>query len=353
MNPLKLGIVGCGVIGTHHMNAVAGNADVEFFAAADLNEEALGRSAEQFGIPHTYSSAAELLDNSEVEAVVLALITSVRAPIALEALSKGKHVLIEKPPAMNVGELRRMKAIQGDRVIGCCSARFSFMDSAQRAREIIESGSIGDIRIIRCKGIQQVDPVAEGANPPPWRVSHTLNGGGYMVNWGVYDLDYLMSVTGWKLVPKTVLAQVWPIADHLAVGRVHPDSDGENHVVSMIRCEQGVVIVHERGEAVVMGSETLWQITGDKGSLQLRMVPYGGGTALHLETFDPDQGLVSTTVLDKHGEDRTMNGPVNDFARAIREGTSPATDIDRAITLQSMLDAIYESARTGAAVVVV
>ena len=350
MAPIKLGMIGCGTIGRIHLQHAASNENVEFIAAADLDADAVRGAAEAFNIPNTYTDASDLLDNPDVEGVVLALITGVRAPIACEALQKGKHVLLEKPPAMSVAELEKMKSLQGDLAIACCSARFAFLDSAHRARAIIESREIGSIRVIRCKGIQAATPVAPDANPPPWRVSHRLNGGGYLVNWGVYDLDYLMAVTGWRLKPTSVLAQGWPIAEHLAAGRVHPDSDGENHIVSIIRCEGGEVIVHERGEAVVMGDETLWEITGDRGTLKLKMVPYSGGEALHLETFDAENGVTSSTVLDRHGEDRTMSGPVADFAGAIRDRRPPQTGIDRAITLQTMLDAIYASVDSGQAV---
>ena len=155
MTRVRIGIVGCGVIGNHHLEGALGDDNIEIVAVADLNREAARRAASEFNVQKVHGSASELIDDPNVDAVVLALITSVRTPIAIEALQKGKHLLIEKPPAMNAGELQQIKTLKGDRVIGCCSSRCSFSDGAERARKVVESGVLGAIRIVRCRGIAQ------------------------------------------------------------------------------------------------------------------------------------------------------------------------------------------------------
>ena len=347
---IRLGIIGCGVIGTHHAQSAAGDEAIELAAVADLNGDAARRVADDFQVPTVYRDAAELIADPDIDAVVLALVTGVRTPIALEALRVGKHVLLEKPPAMSAADLRQMQARQGDRVIACCSSRKSFLDGAERARGVVESGALGDLRVVWCRCIGAVSPVPEGHTPPPWRVSRKLNGGGYLVNWGVYDLDYLMHVTAWQLTPRTVLAQTWPIAPALAVGRVDPASDAENHVMALIRCQNGAVIILERGEAVAMREESAWQITGTRASLRLTMDHREGEPVVVLDEADPEQGLRTTTLLEDPGEDRQHVMPVRDFAAAIREGRPPRTDLTKAIVIQEIIDAIYRSADTAEAV---
>jgi len=350
MARVRIGIIGCGVIGNCHLEGACGDDNIEVVAVADLNGEAARQAAGKFNVRKIYGSASELIDDPNVDAVVLALITGVRTPIAIETLQKGKHLLVEKPPAMNVGELQQIKAVQGNRIVGCCSSRYSFFDGAERARKIVESEVLGAIRVVRCRGIGEAVSVPEGNEPPPWRISHRMNGGGFLVNHGVYDLDYLMHITGWQLKPRTVLAQTWPIAAHLAKGRVHPDSDAENHVLSLIRCDDGSTIVHERGESVAMRSEFVWQITGEKGSLHMCMTPADDRPILVLDEFDAKRGMASTTILKEPGENHCISGPIRNFAAAIRDGVAPKTDIDKAMILQSILDAVYESARTGQSV---
>ena len=350
MNTVRLGIVGCGVIGRHHITAAAADDGVDLVAVADLDESLASDAASKFDVPKTFSSGAKLIDDPEIDAVVLAVITGVRAPLAYRALRRGKHVLLEKPPAMNAGQIRRYMKLQGDRVVACCSSRYSFLDGAREARRVFESGALGEIRLVRCRGISSVAPHRADWQPPPWRVSHRLNGGGYLVNWGVYDLDYLMHVTAWALEPEIVLAQAWPIAPHLAKGRVATDSDAETHIALFIRCRNGTAIMFERGESVGMQTEDAWQITGERASLRLRMVPSGEGPVVALDTARADTGLETEVILEDPGESLEHTKPVGDFAAAIREGRPPQTDLRKALIIQKIVDAAYRSARNGRAV---
>ena len=347
---IRLGIVGCGVIGRFHADAAANDPGIHLVAVADLDGAKARELATAFDVPHVYRSGAKLVTDDKIDAVVLALVTGMRARTANAALRAGKHVLLEKPPAMNAGQIRRYMKQQGGLVVGCCSSRLSFLDGARVARDVVVRGELGAIRIVRCRGLSAVAPVNPDRSPPPWRVSHALNGGGFLVNWGVYDLDYLMYVTGWQLEPETVLAQTWPIARELAEGRVHPDSDAENHAVLFIRCRNGEVITLERGEAVTMQSDTAWQITGESASLRLRMTgPYDDPVVVKDEV-DFVNGLRSIPVLEEPGDNVQHQMPVRDFCAAIREARQPRTDLPKALVIQKVLDAAYASARSGRAV---
>jgi len=52
--------------------------------------------------------------------------------------------------------------------------------------------------------------------PPPWRLSKAMNGGGILVNWGCYDLDYLLGITGWMIEPRLALARTWGVPETFA-----------------------------------------------------------------------------------------------------------------------------------------
>ncbi len=149
MKPIKLGIIGCGVIGRYHIAADAG---IDLAAVADLDKTLASEAAAKFGVSKVYSTGAALIDDPEIEAVILAVITGVRAPLAYRALRRGKHVLLEKPPAMNAGQIRRYMKLRGDCVVAFCSSRYSFLDGAREARRVVENGDLGEIRIVRCRG---------------------------------------------------------------------------------------------------------------------------------------------------------------------------------------------------------
>ena len=343
-------MIGCGVIAQRHLHSASGTPDLEVVALADRDAAALKRTAEAFGIARTYPDALPLIDDPEIEAVVLALPAGIRCAIAVRALQAGKHVLLEKPTACDVAEVDRILEARGDRTVGVCSSRFTFLESARVARETVGSGVLGSLRTVRARGlIGSKEP--SGKPPPPWRLSHKLNGGGIMANWGCYDLNYLMDVTGWRLRPRTVLAQVWTTPEHLAPGRAAAGSDAESHVAALIRCDHGIVLTLERGEFLSMPPETAWQITGERGSLRLQMVPGQSEEApvIHDDT-PPDAGVVSKTLVEGPVDDVNHLMPIRDFAHAIRDGRPPRTSLEKGRLIQQITDAIYESARTATAV---
>ncbi len=257
-------------------------------------------------------------------------------------------MLLEKPVAMNEGEVRRMIAARGKLVAACCSSRFRFLQGARVAADFIASGALGGLRVVRCRHIAAAGPKPETPRPD-WRLTRALNGGGYLVNWGCYDLDYLLGITGWSLKPRQVLAQTWPVPPQFQ-SHVAPGSDAEAYYVALIRCEGGAVISIERGEYMPLHSEDAWQIIGTKGSLTLKMT-WGSPKAIVHDDTTAERGVAQQTLWQ--GEEdgsRTRTGPVADFAAAIREGRPPMTTLERALVLQQITDAVYASAAAGSSV---
>lgn len=348
MRQLNLGVVGCGVIGRKHIEAALSLPQVKLAAIADVNERALSEAAVTFGVSKTYSSAEALLEDGSIEAVVLALPTSIRGKLALEALKQNKHLLLEKPAGMNVEELEHLRDMQTNQAIACASSRFALYPSAFEAAKVVASGALGKLRLIRCRALIPAKP-APSVTPPAWRLNRSMNGGGILLNWGVYDLDYLFKLTGWHLKPQTVLAQTWtvpkPFTPHVA-----PNSDAETYVSAFIRCEGGEVISFERGEYMAAAQDEAWQLVGEAGSLRLRMVP-DRPKQLLLDKADAQRGVVTETVWEGAESYATIHSlPLDNFATAILEGLEPATSLERALHLQRLTDAIYASAEQGNAV---
>lgn len=349
MNPVKLGVIGCGVIGSRHVAAAAASPIIDLVAVADLRTEVAQAIAIQHGVAIVYGPAEELLADNNIEAVVLAMPAHIRTELALKAFAQGKHVLTEKPVAMNAAEVRQLLAAQGDLIAACCSSRYHFLSATKTVTEFLAGNPLGPLRLIRCRAI--VPAGRPNPNPPPWRLNRSLNAGGIMSNWGCYDLDYLFGITGWQIQPQTVLAQTWttpPRLSHYA----GPGSDAETHVAALIRCADGITISYERAEFVAAQAELAWEIIGEEGSVRLQMTPAAGKSHLYFQA-DATLGTLSGTLCradEDHGS--VHNGPVNDFAQAIRGGNTAQTDLQRALVIQTVTDAIYASAASGDAVAV-
>ena len=347
---VRLGVIGCGVIGTIHLRAAAEAPEVTLAAVADRIAGRAQEAADRFGAERAYAAPEALIADPGVEAVVLALPAAGRAQIAVQALAAGKHVLVEKPPAMHAGEVEMMLAAQGDRIAACCSSRRRFYESSDAAAACVASGELGDLREVYCRVLQGAAAPPDTA-PPPWRVSRTLNGGGIAANWTSYDLDYLLGLTGWRLRPELTLARTWPVAGHLA-SRVAPGSDGESHYTALILCAGGAALHLERSEFSAVRSEQAWQVIGSRGSLRLRMEPRGHKRIV-LDTATDADGVASRVIWEGSEDPRLQHRrPVTDFCRAIRGGGPPKTTLRQALVIQRILDSIYASAERGAAVAV-
>lgn len=348
MNPVRIGVIGCGVMGRRHVHAGCESPAVEITAVADVRREAAAGLAEEYEVARVFDNASDLIRHDSVEAVVLAMPAGIRTPLALEAFAAGKHVLVEKPVATNADEVREMIAAKGRLVGACCSSRFRFFDSAGAAEALLRSGELGALRVVRCRGIVAAGPRPK-TPPPAWRLSRRLNGGGILSNWGCYDLDYLLGITSWSLQPREVFASMWGVSPLLAE-YVAEGSDAETHVTAHVQCDGGTVIQIERAEYTVAAPRLEWEIVGENGSLELQMTP-GAGKENHHYTLNMDTGVASQVLW--RGDERwelTHARPIDDFARAIQRGEEPKTSLERALLVQRITDAIYRSAREGRSV---
>ena len=348
MKELRLGVIGCGVMGRIHATYTMEHPCATVAAVADSCREAGEKLAADLDIPAVYDNAEALLADDQVDAVIIAMPTSARKEIALKAFAQGKHVLTEKPVAMNAAEVREMIEAKGDLIAGCCSSRYHFLASANAATECIAAGDLGHIRTIHCRCIM---PLAKptGTPPPPWRLSRAMNGGGIGMNWGCYDLDYLLGITGWTLEPKMVMAQSWTVPEPFS-SYVAPGSDAETHFVALIRCLGGEVITFERAEYVATQPSNAWKIVGEKGSLHLNMIAEENKKII-LDCPDAEEGIVSQTLwAGDENQDTLHCGVTQDFIDAVRENRPCQTSLERALVIQNITDAIYESSATGQSV---
>jgi len=144
MEKVRVGVIGCGVIGRVHLKCLSKNPSAEIVAVADIREEAAKEAASQFGVTKIYTSPDDLLSDPEVDAVILAFQTAGRTAVALKSFAHGKHVLVEKPVAMNAEEVKQMIASKGDLIAGCCSSRHRFLPSFQVVKSFPRQQRFGE-----------------------------------------------------------------------------------------------------------------------------------------------------------------------------------------------------------------
>jgi predicted dehydrogenase len=317
-------------------------------AVTDLRGDVARDVAFTYAVERVHATADDLFADPDIEGVVLALPAAARTNLALRAFARGKHVLTEKPVAMHAGDVAELIEARGDLIAGCCSSRLRALPSCVAAADLIASGALGPLRVVRCWALKPAGP-PPATPPPPWRLNRAQNGGGILMNWGPYDLDYLLAITGDALRPRSVLAQMWTVPDVYAAN-VDPGSDAETHIVALARCDDGAVLTYERGEYMAAQGDEAWQVTGERGTLRFQITP-GIGKTVWLDAPDREQGVVTTAIWQGDEDyDMAHGGVVKDFALAIREKRQPLTSLEHALRVQQLTDAIYESAMGGQAV---
>lgn len=348
MRPTRIGIIGCGVIARHHARALAACGGAMLHAVADVREESARKLAAEFSVSQVYGDPRRLLADPEIDAVILAFQTQGRTEMGLAAFRAGKHVLTEKPVALNAAEVRQLIAARGQRVGACCSSRYRFTSTAAAATKLIADGRLGQLRTLRCRGLSPAGP-SPATPPPAWRMSRALNGGGIFMNWGCYDLDFLLGVTGWSLKPRCVHAVTHGVSPQFAA-RLTAGSDAEAHVLATIGFDGNVILAYERAECYPGLQEAVWEVTGSAGTLAMKMTPQDGPLLVLREALAA--GGLKETVLWSGPEswDAINGGPTQDFVSAIRTGQPPRTTLEQALIFQQIADAVYESAASGRAV---
>jgi predicted dehydrogenase len=142
---VKVGFVGCGFMQQlAHLPNFASSAKCELVALAEPREKLRKLIADKFGIKRQYSTHMDLLEDPEVEAVVAILPDQLHAPVSIDCMKAGKHVMIEKPMATRLEDAIEMNAVAkatGMKLMVAFTRRYD--EAAAKAKAVIESGEIG------------------------------------------------------------------------------------------------------------------------------------------------------------------------------------------------------------------
>jgi predicted dehydrogenase len=195
--PVRIGIIGCGQIAQHHLATYAKIPDALVVACADIDPAAADRTAQTFSIPHIYTTAQEMLQRDDLDAIDVCLHNNLHISGTLAALRSGRHVYCEKPMAGSYRDARTMleEAKQRGLRLHIQLANL-YSDSTRAARELIEAGELGEIYHARSTGFRRRGrPYVDGYGKPPF-VQKQNSGGGALFDMGVYHISELLYLMG-------------------------------------------------------------------------------------------------------------------------------------------------------------
>ncbi|HVL38683.1 MAG TPA: Gfo/Idh/MocA family oxidoreductase [Fimbriimonadaceae bacterium] len=203
MSRVRIGIIGCGQIAQHHMRTYSGIPEAEMVACADVDERAAIRSAEEHGIPHTYTDLHEMLERDDLDAVDVCLHNNFHLAATVAALDKGKHVYCEKPMAGSYRDAHEM--MQAARASGRklhIQLSTLYANETRAARELIEMGELGELYTARSAGFRRRGrPYVDGYGTPTF-VQKRNSAGGALYDMGVYHIAQMLYLLGNPVVER-------------------------------------------------------------------------------------------------------------------------------------------------------
>jgi predicted dehydrogenase len=193
MKNIRIGVIGVGQIGKHHLSTYKNVAGAEVVAAADINQAEMKRVADEYKIPNTYADFRQLLQRDDIDAVDVCLHNNLHAPVTIAALRAGKNVYCEKPMAGAYVDAKAMYD-EARRLGRKLSIQLStlFAKETKAARRLIQAGRLGRIYHARSTGFRRRGrPYVDGYGTASFVQKHVASGGA-LYDMGVYHIAQVL-----------------------------------------------------------------------------------------------------------------------------------------------------------------
>lgn len=342
--PFRLAFIGAGAIAHTHASHVKKIPGVELVAAADVSEPGLKKFKDAFATVRTYSDYKEMLKKeTDIDAVSVCTPNGLHAPNAIAALEAGRHVLVEKPMAMNAREAQSMhdaaKRAGKQLIIGF---QYRFSPTAQLIHQQIASGQFGRIMYVRCQALRR-------RGIPNWGVfgRKELQGGGPMIDIGVHVLEMAHYAIG---APKPVSAtgNCWTYHGNKPsdVHSVWPNWDWKTYnvedlAVGMIRFDNGAMLSIEASFVAHIEKDVFnFEVMGETGGANWDARQLFKDQDGYMMNISP--GFVPTGDWPGMWEKKMQH-----FVDVCRDGKPCHAPAEHGVMVQKMLDGVYASAAAG------
>lgn len=318
------GILGCaGIAERALIPAIHGASNGRLLGIASRNSRKAKEWAARFDIPKVYADYAALLDDPDIDAVYIPLPNHLHQEWSVRSARAGKHVLCEKPMAMNAAEARKMAVAAAKAGVLLMEAfMYRFHPRTERAVRLLASGAVGEVRSVRSVFTFLFDAASDDYR---WRPE---SGGGSLFDVGCYPVSAARLVFG--VEPVSVFARA----------RLHPQ-----HRVD-VEAEILLEFPGEKFASLGCGFESQFrsslEIAGSEGRLSLER-------AFSAKHFDTEIRLMNgdrTRAIPFPATDQ-YTCMIEHFGEGVLRGHPLRFQPDDAVANMRILDAAFRSMRTG------
>jgi predicted dehydrogenase len=212
LKKLGVGVIGCGFVGSGaHVPAFRSNPTSELVALADADEKRLKKAAQKNNVAHAYTSHKELIADEQVETVVVSLPTMLHAPVSIDAMNAGKHVICEMPLSNSLPEIDKMiEASRKNGVHLLPGLNFRFTPVYVKAKELIESGELGKPIAVNYREYISAEALHQQWSPGSWAWDVSKSGGP-LFTLSVWSMDLLRWMLGGEIMEMNSVVNYTPM----------------------------------------------------------------------------------------------------------------------------------------------
>lgn len=348
MKPITFGFIGAGAISHWAAKAVQSHKLGRVVAAQDPHAGRLAELCSDFSIPNACATAEELLAMPEVDAVYIAVPNKFHVPLAIQAMEAGKHVILEKPFALNAGEAGR--AIQTAQKTGrvlTIGMNQRFEENSQTFRKLAEGGVFGEIYHAKACWLRRSGIPKMGT----WFGSRDLAGGGCLYDIGVHVLDLCLYIMD-NFEPVSAYGATYTKFGNRGLGEGNWGRSENSGVPFEVEDFASGLIRFANGSTVSL--DVTWARhaeMNDRVEVELFGTEAGGNVYAN-KVFRKDNLLGAHYTVDQSQvripfphKDRFHN-----FINHLHGTEDLCVTMEQALAVQRILDALAESNRTGASV---
>jgi len=352
----RIAIIGCGgICRWAHMPAYKAMKDlVEIVAVCDIKPEKAASIAKELGVEKTYADYKEMLAAEKLDAVDLCVPNYLHSIMAVYALEHGLHVFSEKPDAVSVEEVLKMKAAaekSGKLLMVMRNNRYR--PTAVFAKQYIEDGKMGEIYAARCGWQRRRGIPGKGG----WFTTKAQSGGGPLIDLGVHMIDLAIWLMG-NPVPVAVtgctyskFATLSDITDsmHSMFGEVNKNGvfDVEDLAMGFIRFDNGACMQIEFSWASNVGKERNFvELRGTKAGCEI-----ASDNGLHIFTEEYGKTVNYDPLVNDEKGVPQHEANLRHFVDVLQKGVKPDFVPQQGVNMIKILEAIYKSAETGREVI--
>lgn len=331
---VKLGIVGCGVIGPKHAGIIAKLPHTELVAVADVIPARADALASEYGC-RAYHSYEELLQQEDIQCISVCTPSGLHGEMAIAAMESQKHVIVEKPLEISLEKIDAM--IRTSEETGMTLAgifNYRFNSASIRLKKAVEEGKLGTLVLgdAYIKWFRSQDYYESEA----WRGTWELDGGGALMNQSVHFIDLLQWIMG----------PVQSVSAHIAT-RAHSDLTVEDVSTATLQFKNGALGTIVGSTAIKPGCPGKLEIHGTLGTVVIEE------NQISRWNLDGQEELSDQRAGSAAADDPAKLGlegheaEIAHIADAILAEQRPAVDGPAARHAVEIILAIYQSAAQG------